>query len=332
MAMTAKGTCGSSVASATSITASPSRVRSRPTVRTSASPKTSRAAIPSRWRSFQRRSAARRRPVSDRQAAALVALTTSSSSGRVSRRSARASRATRSGLRASVSPSRRLVPRIWHSRRAASGDSRNASIRVLCRGLADSRLRSCSRPRSGSDEVDSQSSISGSSCCISRLTRLRPRVSSRTAAWVRQRVGEAERLQPGDGGLGAERAVGRRERLEQRAEVEPFVDRPRRQLLVPERRARTARPPHLPACRGSRAPARGGRWRARRRERCGSVARRPAGAGARPCAGTRRRRPAGRHRRCRRSRPGSSRRARRAWWASAARDRRDRARAAEAAP
>ncbi len=40
-------------------------------------------------------------------------------------------------------------------------------------------------PRSGSGDWESQSSSSGSSCCMSRLDRFRPRVSSRTAAWVR---------------------------------------------------------------------------------------------------------------------------------------------------
>ena len=141
--------------------------------------------MPSRLRSFHRCIASCFSARVARHETASDAEVTSSSRGRVDSRFGSGRRTTRSGLRARVAPSSRLVPSSMLSRWADSGDSRNASTSVVWRCGPVSMLRSCSSPRSGSGDADSQSSISGSICCISRLDRLRPRVSSRTAAWVR---------------------------------------------------------------------------------------------------------------------------------------------------
>ena len=79
-----------------------------------------------------------------------------------------------------------VVPTRWQSRRAVSGDSRNARVTTASRWRSATRLRTLSRPRSGSGLSLSQPSSSGSICCIRRDVRVKPRVSSRTAARVRR--------------------------------------------------------------------------------------------------------------------------------------------------
>ena len=164
------------------------------------------------------------------------------------------------------------------------------------RGWPSASRRSCSRPRSGSGVSESHSRITGSSCCISGERRVKPGVSSSSAARGALDVGEAERGEALLRGLGGQRA-GPGERVEQRREEQPLVDRPHRGLvravvgleLLERGLARRGR--------GSRARARGACARA---SSDGSVwvccSSRAAG-GARRCAGTGTRRRAARRRR-----------------------------------
>ena len=107
-------------------------------------------------------------------------------------------------------------PRGRRGRRAASS---------MARCVAGRQLAQAEQAEVGSGDVDSQSSTSGRSCCISRDERVRPRVSSRTAARVRSasanpNAGQRARRPP--------RATARPapgERVEQRPEVEALVDR-----------------------------------------------------------------------------------------------------------
>ena len=138
--------------------------------------------------------------------------------------------------------------------------------------------------------------------------RLSPRVSSRTAAWVRSASVKPKATRRATAASGLSAPGGGRERLEQRAEVDPLVDRPHRELVAAQVAPEALGGVAVPACRGSPAPGPGGRPRPGRPARCGPAARRRAGGGARPCAGSGRRRPAVRRPRGRRSRPRPSRR------------------------
>ena len=102
------------------------------------------------------------------------------------------------------------------------------------------RRRSCSRPRSGSGVSDSHSRISGSSCCITRERRVSPAVSSRTAARVRSTSVKPNAVRRSCGRLRRQRA-GARERLEQRREEQPLVDRAHRAPGARGARPRSAR-------------------------------------------------------------------------------------------
>ena len=57
-------------------------------------------------------------------------------------------------------------------------------------------------------------------------------MSSRTAAWVRRGIDEAERREARRRRLRAEAALGRGEGLEQGSEVDPLVDGPDRELVL----------------------------------------------------------------------------------------------------
>ena len=67
--------------------------------------------------------------------------------------------------------------------------------------------RSCSSPRSGSGDSDSQSRITGRSCCITREPRVRPCGELAERGARVRRVGEAERREPFFGGLGRQGPV-----------------------------------------------------------------------------------------------------------------------------
>ena len=213
--MTANGTFGSSAASATSSVASARAVRSRADVGdVGASPRTSRAAMPRRWRSFQRRSAAWRSAASSRQRQRPVGAGSTSSALGPGRAAARASgrRATRSGLRCSVSAEQ---PAGADERGTGAGPPR--ATRGTPRPARRRRSRlgrpgcaACSRPRSGSGVSDSQSSSSGSICCISRDEPGEAAGQLAHGGLGALGVGEAEALQPGLGRARAGQQLARR--------------------------------------------------------------------------------------------------------------------------
>ena len=141
-----------------------------------------------------------------RQAMALSALATRSSRGRVRSRLGCGRRSMRSGLATRTSPSCRLVPSRSARWRATSGESRKAVASARERCSPDARRRRPSSPRSGSGEADSQSSSSGSSCCIIRDERVRPAGELGDGLAGALDVGEPERGEPLGGGHLAERA------------------------------------------------------------------------------------------------------------------------------
>ena len=114
-------------------------------------------------------------------------------------------------------------------------------------------LRRPSSPRSGSGDADSQSSSSGRSCCIIRDDRVRPRVSSRTAARVRS-ASVNPKLASAPGRRLGRQPAGPGQGVEQRAEVEALVDGRARGCGGGPGRGRTPRWARRRACPGSRAP------------------------------------------------------------------------------
>ena len=132
----------SSASSATSSDASASALTSRPTRRRRRSPSTSRAVMPTRCRSFQRRRPAWRSSTSSRHASAFRALSTSVGFGCVRSRSEVGEPSDEVG----IVQQRRPRPsgscrRARTTRRAASGESRNSDASSVERCAPDARLR-----------------------------------------------------------------------------------------------------------------------------------------------------------------------------------------------
>ena len=154
--------------------------------------------------------------------------------------------------------------------------------------------RSCSSPRSGSGVSDSQSRITGRSCCITRERAGRdPSSSSRSAAPVRSTSANPNAASRSSAASGGE-AAGARERVEHRREEEALVDRADRGLVrsVVGLEASTRGPVRAVAVAEDAGEAR--RAPSGRPGACASAARRRAGGGARRCGGRRTRRRAAR--------------------------------------
>ena len=107
--------------------------------------------------------------------------------------------------------------------------------------------RSWSSARSGSGDSEHHSSSTGRSCSMSRDVRLKPRVSSSSAARVAREVEEAERAEPFLGRLGGERTgpAGERSRAADRRTASRGSSA--RAPGAPGARRRAARPPERSA-------------------------------------------------------------------------------------
>ena len=189
MAMTAKGMAGSTASRAADRQPSASAVSCPAATVTasssSSSPSTSRAATrsSSRWR--KRWSPRWRSSTRLRQDRAAWAPAANAGPDLVASPSGSPRATSSSGLCSKPSAKRRLVPRSTHSRRAASGDSRNVVTSSVTRCSPEDSRRSPRRPRSGSGDSDSQLRTRGSICCMSRDERVSPPASSRSACRVR---------------------------------------------------------------------------------------------------------------------------------------------------
>ena len=150
-----------------------------------------------------------------------------------------ASSAPGSEARRRRSDTSRLEPATTASRRTVSGESRSWCASRRARSIPDACSRRFSRPRSGSGVVASQPRISGSSWCMTRAPRPRPRVSLDDRGPRPLDLGEPHGGHAGLQLLGLEALggleAGLGEGLEQRPEVDPLVDLPDPSLLHRQR-------------------------------------------------------------------------------------------------
>ncbi len=198
------------------------------------------------------------------------------------RASSSASTSRKSGWRCSARPRTRLAPSTWHARSAATGVSRNCRASTAERFGPSIIRRSWSRPRSGSGDDESQSRITGRSCCITRDRAGEPGGELPQGVSCADEVVEAERGESFLGGVEGRGAPRRR--------ASPVVARRRAArgscAPLPDESCalrRTARAPKRQRRRGTRRRGRAPCARNRRRAACASAARPAAGGGARRC-------------------------------------------------